>query len=242
MRRLPVLTPFGRGGSPRKAGSSRIVPVPSEPRSKPRLLRDLSRFWHAGDGMIATEFALVLPFLVTLYFGMLTFTDGFALKQRVQSVARTAADLVGRLPASSSGGPATVNATEITNVAKAAAAVLAPYDPSGASVTLASVVVRLNSGKPEGRVCWSAARRIDSRSSVSVVAAPAYLAQNAVVTVPAGFQTPGMAYLVSEVKHVYRPIIGHAIMGDVTFADQVPWPVRTGQQVAWQGQAPCPVN
>jgi len=211
-------------------------------RRLPYLRRELGGFWRACDGMIATEFALVLPFLVALYFGMLTFTDGFAVKQRVQSVARTAADLVGRLPASSTGGPPTIDATEVTNIAKAAAAVLAPYDPSGASVALASIVVRLNSGKLEGRVCWSAARRIDSRSRVSVMAVPASLAQNAVVNVPAGFQTAGMTYLVSEVQHVYRPMIGHAITGDVTLSDRLPWPVRAGQQVVWQGQAPCPVS
>jgi Flp pilus assembly protein TadG len=201
-----------------------------------------SRFWRARDGMIATEFALVLPILVALYLGTITFSDGFAVKQRVQSLSRTAADLVGRLPASSTGGPPMVNAAEITNVAKASAALLAPYDPAGATLALASVVVRLNSGNLEGRVCWSAARRVENRTTVSSTAVPAHLATNALVPVPPGFQTPGSAYLVSEVRHVYRPVIGHAITGDVQFTDNVSWPVRAGQQVVLQGQAPCPVN
>lgn len=204
--------------------------------------RRVARFCHSRDGMIATEFALVLPLLVTLYFGMLTFSDGFAIKQRVQTVARTAADLIGRLPSSATGGPPTVTATEVTNVAKAAAAVLAPYDPSGATVAIASVVVRLNSGNLEGRVCWSAARRVESRSTVTDTAVPPHLAKNAVVTIPPGFQSPGMAYLVSQVQHIYRPVIGHAITGDIAFMDTVPWPVRAGQQVVWQGQAACPTS
>jgi Flp pilus assembly protein TadG len=200
------------------------------------------RFWRARDGMIATEFALVLPIMIALYFGMITFSDGFAVKQRVQSLARTAADLVGRLPASPTGGPPTVNAAEISNVAAAAAAVLAPYDPAGATLALASVVVRMNSGNLEGRVCWSTARRIENRSTVSTTAVPARLAKDAIVTVPQGFRTAGTSYLISEVRHVYRPIVGHAISGDVSFDDRVPWPVRGGQQVVMQGQAPCPVN
>jgi Flp pilus assembly protein TadG len=211
-------------------------------RSLYALGRRIGRFCRSRDGMIATEFALVLPLLVTLYFAMITFSDGFAIKQRVQSVARTAADLIGRIPSSPTGAAPTVNATEVTNVAKAAAAVLAPYDPSGATLAIASVVVRLNSGNLEGRVCWSAARRIESTTTVTDTAVPPHLAKNAVVTVPPGFQSPGMAYLVSRVQHVYKPVVGHAITGDVSFVDTVPWPVRAGQQVVWQGQAPCPIN
>jgi Flp pilus assembly protein TadG len=220
-----------------------LLSLDGDRRARNGVLRpSLRGFWGARSGMIATEFALVLPLLVTLYFAMLTFSDGFAVKQRVQSVARTAADLVGRLPTSPTGSPPVVNAAEITNVSKAAAAVLAPYDPAGATVALASVVVRLNAGNLEGRVCWSAARRIENRSTVAEMAVPASMAKNALVTVPPGYQVPGMAYLLSEVHHVYRPVIGHAITGDVDLSDKVPWPVRAGQQVVWQGQAPCPVN
>ncbi len=107
-------------------------------RHRQQLCARLQDFCRAREGMIATEFALVLPMMVTLYFGVLTFSDGFALKQRVQSLSRTAADLVSRITPPAIGTPPSVNATEITNVAQAAASVLAPYDPAGATITLAS--------------------------------------------------------------------------------------------------------
>jgi Flp pilus assembly protein TadG len=202
----------------------------------------VARFCRAREGIAATEFALVLPLMITLYFGVITFSDGFAVKQRLQFLARTAADLVGRLPSSPTGALPTINAAEITNVALASAAILTPYDPAGLTIALASVVVRLNNGNLEGRVCWSAARKIVNQSTVATAAIPAHLAQNALVAVPAGFAVPGASYLVSEVGHVYTPVVGHAITGDVQLTDRVPWPVRSGQQIAWQGQAPCPAT
>jgi Flp pilus assembly protein TadG len=207
-----------------------------------RIRRGFARFRRAPEGVAATEFALILPMAVTLYFGVITFSDGFAIKQRLQSLSRTAADLVGRLPSSPSGAPPSINAAEVTNVAKASAAILNPYEPAGLTIALASVVVRLNGGAVEGRVCWSAARRVVNRSTLTSAAVPAHLSPNAVVAVPQGFKTPGAAFVLSEVQHVYKPVVGHAVTGDVAFTDAVPWPVRSGQQVVWEGQGPCPAS
>jgi Flp pilus assembly protein TadG len=202
----------------------------------------VARFCREREGIAATEFALVLPLMVTLYFGVITFSDGFAVKQRLQSLSRTAADLVGRLPSSPTGALPTINAAEVTNVALASAAILAPYDPAGLTIALASVVVRLNNGNLEGRVCWSAARRIVDRSTAATATVPARLTQNALIPVAPGFAVPGASYLISEVRHVYTPVIGHAITGNVELLDQVPWPVRSGQQIVWQGQPACPAT
>jgi Flp pilus assembly protein TadG len=202
----------------------------------------VARFCRGREGIAATEFALVLPLMVTLYFGVITFSDGFAVKQRLQSLSRTAADLIGRLPSSPTGAPPTINAAEVSNVALASAAILAPYDPAGLTIAVASVVVRLNNGNLEGRVCWSAARKVMNRSTVATAAVPAYLAQNVLVAVPPGFAVPGTSYLVSEVRHVYTPVVGHAITGKIELTDRVPWPVRSGQQIVWQGQAACPAT
>jgi len=210
--------------------------------SRASVLKNLRAFRGAEDGIAATEFAFALPIMITLYFGVVTVADGFAMKQRVETLSRTAADLVGRLPATATGGNPTINDTEISNVAQAAASTLAPYDPSGLVITLAHVVVRLNGTNPQGVVCWSAARRVESRSSLVATAVPAAWAKGAVVQVPAGLRRPGLSYVLSEVRHTYTPVVGNALIGEVGLQSQAPWPVRSGQQIVWQGQAACPIS
>jgi hypothetical protein len=101
--------------------------------------------------------------------------------------------------------------------------------------------VRQKGSAVEGRICWSASRRVENGQLVAV-APPAAFAPNTVVPVPDGFKLASSSYVVSEVKFTYKPVIGNAIMGDIDFRDEVPWPVRNVQQVIWEGQSACPVT
>lgn len=197
-----------------------------------RLLR---RFHRGEGGVVAIEFALILPVMVTMYFGVVALTSGYATKQRVESVSRTMADLVGRLKNK------VVTPAEIDGIANAAAAIMAPYDGKGMLITLASVVVRKVGTGHEGKICWSTSRRIKSDGTLGVEAPPAEFAKGKVVTVPNGYnQLLASSYIVSEVKHTYKPVVGRGITGDIALRDEVPWPVRNVQQIEWTGLGPCP--
>jgi Flp pilus assembly protein TadG len=198
-------------------------------------VRRLRRFSRAEDGVAAVEFALILPVMLTTYFGIATLAEGYASKQRIELVSRTVSDLTGRVKSD------VINAAEINNIATASAAIMAPYETDGMVITLASIVVRKKGSGVEGRVCWSASRRV-SHGTLVTVTPPAGFAPNTVVTVPEGYKLASSSYIVSEVKHTYRPVVGDAITGDIAFRDEVPWPVRNVQQIAWEGQAACPVT
>jgi hypothetical protein len=60
-----------------------------------------------------------------------------------------------------------------------------------------------------------------------------------VVVVPEGYRQEGTSYIIGVTRHTYKPVVGHAITGDIDFRDELPWPVRNVQQVAWEGQSPC---
>jgi Flp pilus assembly protein TadG len=207
-----------------------------------RLGEALRGFRRETRGSITIEFAMSVPVMITVYFGVVTFGNGFATKQRLETLSRTVADLAGRLPPVAPTYTSVINATEVTNIATAAAAIMAPYDARGLTMTLASIVVRPQGSSVVGKVCWSASRRVAADGTLETVAVPAQYTVNAVVTVPEGYRIAGNSYLVSDVEQVYRPVIGHAITGDINLRDTVPWPSRNGLQVIWQGQPACPTT
>jgi Flp pilus assembly protein TadG len=197
-----------------------------------RSLVPANRFGSADEGAVAVEFALVLPIMLTIYFGLVTVTDGYAIKQRVELTSRTISDLTGRMKSD------TINDTDVTNVATASAAIMAPYGADGMEMTLASVVVRKKGSDVQGAVCWSSSRRVDG-SNLTTVSSPPELMKDQTVVVPEGFRQEGTSYIVADVRQVYRPIVGHAISGDIALHDVLPWPVRNVQQMTWAGQTPC---
>ncbi len=193
------------------------------------------RFHTAEDGVVAVEFALILPIMVTLYFGLITVTNGYATKQRIELASRTMSDLTGRLKTE------IINDAEVNNVALASTSIMAPYDANGMTIALASIVVRKKGSSIEGRVCWSAARTVQNGALVPAVPPPE-LNKDRVVVVPEGYRQEGTSYIVSVTRHTYTPVVGHAITGDIEFRDEMPWPVRHVQQVIWEGQNPCPIT
>jgi Flp pilus assembly protein TadG len=199
------------------------------------MLRWARRFKSAKRGSVTVEFALVLPIMLTIYFGLVTITDGYAIKQRVELTSRTISDLTGRMKTD------TINDADVTNVATASATIMAPYDSNGMVMTLASVVVRKNGANLQGQVCWSASRRVDG-SNLSSTTPPVELTKGKAVVVPDGFRQEGTSYVLADVRQVYKPVVGHAISGDIELHDLLPWPVRNVQQVTWEGQGPCPLT
>jgi Flp pilus assembly protein TadG len=193
------------------------------------------RFATAEAGIAAVEFALILPIMVTLYFGLVTITNGYAIKQRIELASRTMSDLTGRLKTE------TINDAEVTNVATASTAIMAPYDSNGMAIALASIVVRKKGTEIEGRVCWSAARQIQNGTLVTAPLPPE-LTQDRVVVVPEGFRQDGTSYIVSVTRQTYKPVVGHAITGNIEFRNELPWPVRDVQQVIWEGRSACPIT
>jgi Flp pilus assembly protein TadG len=204
-------------------------------RRLPGTWKRTSWFRGCDRGSVAVEFALVLPFMLTIYFGLVTLTDGYAVKQRVELTSRTISDLVGRMKTD------TINDTDVNNVAAASASIMAPFDASGMVMTLASVVVRKKGTSLQGPVCWSSSRRVDG-SNLGSVTPPPELSKDNVVTVPDGFLQEGTSYIVADVRKTYKPVVGHAISGDIDLHDVLPWPVRNVQQVNWEGRTPCPLT
>src|SRR5580704_9373645 len=104
----------------------------------------LRRFARDRDGVSAVEFAIILPFMLTLYLGGVELGDGLAIKFKTTLAARTVTDLASQY--------VSINGTSMQNILGAASTVLQPYSTSGVVVTLTELTVN-SSGK--GVVQWS---------------------------------------------------------------------------------------
>lgn len=181
----------------------------------------LSRFARARDGISALEFALILPFMLTLYLGGSELSEGMAIQFKATLAARTVADLAsqcgngsldGQYCDTANGLP--IDATTMNQIVGspslqgAAETVMAPYSTNNMVATVSEL--KFIGGNSTATVVWSASNSGSGR------------AQNSSYTLPPAFQQlpplSGGAYyyvILGEVTYPYTPSMGYAITGTI---------------------------
>jgi len=172
-------------------------------------LRSAARFAGARDGTAAAEFAMILPVMLTVYFGVAEFTDGLTVDTRVTRAASTVADLVAQ--------DTSINNTEMDNIFNSANSILFPYSAADTRIVVSSLT---DAGNGNGRVAWSSARNATAR------------AVNSLVPVPAGLIASGGSVIYAEVRHEYSSPAGQLIYGQITLSDTFITRPRRVAQVA----------
>ena len=164
------------------------------------LHRRLSRFRRDQRGVSAVEFALLLPFMLTLYLGTVEISQAISIDRKVSLTARAVADLVARSTGFSQ--------DEMTNILDAATAVTAPYPSANIKVKVSQVYIKADG---TSTVDWGAAKNASKRNFGDVVA------------VPAALKMPGKdTWLIwAEVEYAFTPVIGNVITGTLNLGDQI---------------------
>ncbi len=173
-----------------------MVRTARQPHSggRQRLLRRLA---GDGAGIAAVEFALILPVMLTLYFGAVEFGDVLTIDRKVTHVTSSLADLVTQ--------SRTISDTDMANILDATAAIVTPYDDSLLRITVSGVSIDKD-GK--ATVAWSDARN----------ATP--FAVNSVVTVPQALDIPNTFLVTAQVHYLYTPLIGYMVTGPWDLKDR----------------------
>jgi Flp pilus assembly protein TadG len=173
----------------------------------------------AGDqrGVSAVEFAMLLPLMLTLYFGVVEVSQGIAAQRKVTMTARTVADLVSQASSVTDGYK--------NNTMDAAVAVMAPFPDSKLKVTVSSITIDANGA---ATVAWSDTKNGTVRSKGSTV------------TLLPALAIPNTSLIWSEVEYDYTPTLGYVVSGTLTLKDKLYMRPRVGTCVTRQSvQSTC---
>ena len=161
------------------------------------LRHQLVRFPHDRRAVSAVEFAILLPVMLSLYFGAAEVGQAVAIDRKVTITARTVADLVAQ--------GQTLTAADLTNSLNAAAAVIAPYPVGNLKVTVSVINIDAN------KIATISATCSQTLSGTKETTA----------TVPDALKLPGTTLVWGEVQYSYKPVIGYMITGTMTLKDQI---------------------
>ncbi len=178
-------------------------------RSRLFALAPARRFAADQHGVSAVEFAILLPVMLTLYFGGIQLADAVSADRKNTEVAHTVGDLVAAVTNVCTG--ATVCTSPISDVWNADQWVAYPYNASNLVAIVTSVCVD-KTGK--ATVSWSQSSDGNHSALVngSSVSLPAALTNN----------TTGasISYIWGKSTYTYRPTVGYALTGTIRMTDQ----------------------
>lgn len=164
------------------------------------------------SGSSAVEFALVLPLMLTMYFGSIEVTDAISADRQITLVASTVADITAQYQS--------VTATDVNNILAAASAVLAPFSVDNAQVTLSSVQIDANGN---AKVDWSATLHGTPRSGTVTN------------VIPVALRVANTSVIWGEATYAYKPLFGWVVTGTANLYNQIFMRPRLSSCVKYAG-------
>jgi Flp pilus assembly protein TadG len=155
-------------------------------------------------GVSAVEFAMIMPLMFLMFFGMLDVSNGFAVDRKVSQISQGMADLASRYT--------TLAETDVSNFFIIADAMLTPYDKTQLKATISQVYIDPSS--KTAKVVWS---RGDQKKDVgTVVSVPT----NLIVKDANGNYVANQYLILGEANYTYVPTIGWVVpKGGLTLSD-----------------------
>jgi Flp pilus assembly protein TadG len=138
-------------------------------------------------GIAATEFAVIVPIMLVMFFGVVEFSSGVAVDRKVTLMARTLSDLTSQ--------SITVGSSDMTNFFSASGAIMTPFSSAPTLGTISELYVDPNT--LVARVQWS------NGSSPRAV--------SSTVVIPSGLAVAGTYLIFSEVSYRYTPAVGYVM-------------------------------
>jgi len=183
-----------------------------------RMLRSALDMLRDRRGLAAVEFALIVPLMLMMFFGVVEFSSGVAVDRKVTLVARTLSDLTSQAPSKVPQAIyAIVTDSYLQNVFSASISIFQPYSAMPTNATVSEIYIDVN-GK--ATIQWSEAATISSDAATQATLATSLHKPGDVVTtsVPPTLLTPHTYLIWSEVSYLYTPTVGYQ-MAAVTLRD-----------------------
>jgi len=157
-------------------------------------LRALSR---DRRGVSAVEFALLMPILMLLYFGVVELTQGAMTSQRAAHTASTVGDLVAQ--------NTSVTSAEVTDIFSVGNTVMYPYPTATLQMRVSSLTADANGAV---KVVWSQAQGMTKLQPGSTVGG-----------LPANVINANESVVMSEARYTYTSVFGQVLPQPITFSN-----------------------
>ncbi|WP_022724491.1 TadE/TadG family type IV pilus assembly protein [Rhodopseudomonas sp. B29] len=155
-----------------------------------RRLRDDRR------GVAATEFAVIVPVMIVMFFATLEVSSGVAVDRKVTLVTRTLSDLVSQAT--------TVTDTDLKNVFAASYGILQPYPTGSVEATISEIYVNKSN---VAKIQWSKKGTVtQSGSTATATLSASSYNQGDTITLPTALVTADTYLIMSEVTYTYHAI------------------------------------
>jgi Flp pilus assembly protein TadG len=187
-----------------------------------------SRLLNDCSGIAATEFAMIVPIMLVIFFGTVEISTGVAVDRKVTLVARTLSDLTSQAaPPTQAQSWSTVDDNYLQNVFTASIAILNPYAADPAQLTISEVYV---DSTKTATIQWSRAATIaPGATQVTLVPCGATQAtlvpchtpgENITNKMPPALLVPQTYLIFSEVSYNYAPLgVGYVMKTNVMLRD-----------------------
>jgi Flp pilus assembly protein TadG len=172
------------------------------------------KFSTDARAVAATEFAIVVPFMLLLYVGGVELADGMAINVKVSATAHSVADMVTQ--------NTSLSTAQMQNILTGATVIIAPYPVSGSLLT---ITVSEISSDANGNLTlrWSQSYNGSSfgagRTNLTGLTVPTSLNGTVGNANNTNNQNDQISFIVSEVSYAYTPSLGYVISGTVNLAD-----------------------
>ncbi|HET7888655.1 MAG TPA: TadE/TadG family type IV pilus assembly protein [Bradyrhizobium sp.] len=192
-----------------------------------RLSFPIRKFWNDAEAVAATEFAIVVPFMLVLYIGGVELADGMAINVKVSATAHSVGDMVTQNTA--------LSTSSMQNILTGATAIIAPYPTISGGTSLMTVTVSEISSDSSGNLTlqWSQSYNgstfgpgrtsIGANAPYGALSVPASLNGTVGNANNPNNENDQVSFIVSEVSYAYTPNLGSTlpgtINGTVTLAD-----------------------
>jgi Flp pilus assembly protein TadG len=176
-----------------------------------RLRRRIGDLAHDCRGIAATEFAMIVPIMLVLFFGMVELGSAVAIKRKLTLTARAASDLTSQTLDS-------VKNTDMQNVFAASGAIMLPYPLTPLTATVSEVFIDKNK---IAKIQWSQSASVAMvGGSPQATLNPSPHKPKDTVTVPEGLLVANTWLIWSEVSYTYTPAVGYVLKTGPTMNDE----------------------
>jgi Flp pilus assembly protein TadG len=191
-------------------------------------MKSISKIWFGARllavdllqdrrGIAATEFAVIVPIMLVMFFGTVEFSSGVAVDRKVTLMARTLSDLTSQ--------SLSVDNSTMNGFFAASGAIMTPYSSAPTLSTVSELYV--DPATLTAKVQWSQGS--------------AARALNSTVTIPTALQVADTYLIFSEVSYRYVPTIGYVMAkAGVNLSDVAYTRPRQSRCVLYSPATVCP--